>query len=224
MRSKSLSILLSALLSCCCLAAAADEPTATPAAAESAPATLRGAVVQIDVTLNDLRDARLAVSRARKATANLYDEVTRQQMTMSFNPNIIGTTMIMTPRPTFSGQFLPARSKWVTASMSEIGPIINLFKEDVDAAIESNRRTNVRESTRQSLDPVRDEAFADVKSSFEIFNQLQKLTAAGGNYDNSAIAAAANSLDEKMKHLDRSLKRGISILQKEAKAAKKGQA
>ena len=181
---------------------------------------LKGAVVQIHVTLNDLRDARLAVSRARKASANLYDEVTRQDMTMSFNPNVVGSTVIMTPMPMFSGACLPARPKWVKEAMAEIGPIIELFKEDVDAAIESNRRTDVSEDARQKLDPVRDQAFAGIKSAFEIYKQLQTLTS-GTTYDNNAIATAAKSLDKQMKQLDQSLKRGISILQKEAKSQKR---
>ncbi|HNB21762.1 MAG TPA: hypothetical protein PKZ32_05085 [Candidatus Melainabacteria bacterium] len=183
-------------------------------------APLQGQVVQIDVTLNDLRDARLAISRLRKAAANLYDEVTRQQVTMGFNPNVIGTTVIMMPRPSFTGAYLPARPKWVKESMDDIGPILELFKEDVDAAIESNRRTQVSEDARQSLDPLRDDVFARVKTSFATYQQLQQLTA-GNTYDNNAIAAASKSLDNQMKELDRQLKRGISILQKEAKAVKK---
>src|SRR5258705_12702017 len=85
---------------------AADESSAD---SNSAGTTLKGGVVEIQVTLNDLRDARLSISRVRKATANLYDEVTRQEVTMMSSPNMVGSTVIMTPRPSFSGRFLPAR-------------------------------------------------------------------------------------------------------------------
>lgn len=224
------------LVSTTSIAAYADESSAqrqpTAASPQSAPQTdaattttttttpLQGQVVQIDVTLNDLRDARLAIGRLRKATANLYDEVTRQQVTMGFNPNVIGTTVIMMPTPSFSGAYLPARPKWVKESMDDIGPIIELFKEDVDAAIESNKRTRVSSSARQSLDPLREDVFARVKASFDTYKQLQQLTA-GNTYDNNSIASVSKSLDKQMKDLDKQLKRGIDILQKEAKAAKK---
>jgi hypothetical protein len=192
-----------------------------PASAQTSPTTLQGNVVEVGVTLNNLRDARLSISRVRKATANLYDEVTRQQMTMDFNPNVIGTTVIMTPRPTFSGALLPARKKWVDASMAEIRPIINLFKEDVDVAIETDRRTDVSDKTKKTLDQIRAEAFESIKKSFEDFTQLEVLTNTT-NYDNAAISNEVTKLDNQMKTLDRTLKKGITILQKESKAAKKG--
>ncbi len=193
----------------------ADRSSDTPSQTQ-----LQGQVVRIDATLNDLRDARLSISRLRKATANLYDEVTRQQMTMSYNPNLIGSTVIMSPVPTFSGAYLPARKKWVDETMEDIGPIINLFKQDVDAAIESNRRTDIRESARKALDPVREEAFALVKGSFDLYKELERLTT-GPTYDNQAIASTTTKLDQQIKRLDKTMKRGISILQKEAKAGKK---
>lgn len=193
----------------------ADKPSDTPSQTQ-----LQGQVVQIDATLNDLRDARLSISRLRKATANLYDEVTRQQMTMSYNPNLIGSTVIMSPVPTFSGAYLPARKKWVDETMEDIGPIIKLFKQDVDAAIDSNRRTDIRDSARKALDPVREEAFALVKGSFDLYKELERLTA-GPTYDNQAIASTTTNLDQQIKRLDKTMKRGISILQKEAKAGKK---
>lgn len=181
---------------------------------------LKGEVVQIEVTLNNLRDARLSISRVRKATANLYDEVTRQEVTMSYNPNMVGTSVIMTPRANMTGRTLPARKKWINASMAEISPIITLFKEDVDAAIESHRRTDVSDETRTVLHPLRDAAFLAVKSSSDTFKQLEELTA-GPTYDNQAIASAAQTLDAEMTQLDRALKKGISILRKEAKSSKK---
>lgn len=180
---------------------------------------LQGSVVKVEVTLNHLRDARLGVSRVRKAAANLYDEVTRQQVTMNYNPNVVGTTVINIPTPTFSGQFLPARKRWVKESMDEIGPIINLLKEDVDLAVESNRRTEVSEQTKKSLDPLREDAFGCVKSAFATYKQLEQLTS-GDTYDNGAIASAAKQLDKEVRDLDRKFKRGISILQKEAKRSR----
>jgi hypothetical protein len=202
------------------LPAIAEDGAESTAENPASPATLKGHVVNIDDTLNQLRDARLSISRVRKATANLYDEVTRQQVSMSFNPNVVGTTVIMTPAPTFDGQLLPARKKWVVASMSEIGPIINLFKEDVDAAIQSDSRTRVGAAARKALDPLREKAFVSVKTSFDLYQQLVGLTA-GATYDNGAIASVTKSLDVQIKQLDKDFKAAIGILQKEAKAAKR---
>lgn len=202
------------------IAARAEETAGSAGSGTPADATLKGSVVQIDVTLNTLRDARLSTSRVRKAAANLYDEVTRQEVTMGFSPNVVGTTIITVPTPTFTGQYLPARRKWVKESMNEIGPIMNLFKEDVDDAIENDRRTDVGDSARKELDPIKEQVFALVKQSFGTYKELETLTG-GSSYDNGTIATAAKSLDNEMKQLDRSLKKGMSILQKEAKASKK---
>ncbi len=179
---------------------------------------LKGAVVEVEVTLNNLRDARLSISRVRKAAANLYDEVTRQQVNMRHNPMLIGTTVISLPAPSFTGKVLPARKRWVDASMAELGPIINLFKEDVDDAIENNRQSNVSEPVKVALSPLRSDAFKSVESSFAIYKNLQTLTA-GNDYNNTAIADEVKKLDTHMKALDLSLKKGISILQKEVKSS-----
>jgi hypothetical protein len=150
----------------------------------------------------------------------LYDEVTRQEVTMSYNPNVVGSTVIMAPAPRFTGAFLPARKKWVEASMSEIAPIIKLFKEDVDAALETDRQTLVSTAGREKLEPIRTTVFKLVGDSFGTFKQLESLTASG-SYDNNAIASASKTLDGQMKQLDRSLKDGLKLLQQEAKLAKK---
>lgn len=197
--------------------ACADESSQTSGTASK---PLQGGVVEVEVTLNDLRDARLSISRVRKATANLYDEVTRQQVTMNYNPNLVGTTLITVPTPSFSGIMLPARKKWVDASMAEIGPIITLFKEDVDRAIESDRHTNVSDNTRKALEPLREDAFSTIKSSSETYKALEAATR-GSDYDNAGIASLTKTLDSQMRQLDKSMKKGISILQKEEKASKK---
>lgn len=190
------------------------------AAGKSDKVRLQGGVVKVQTSLDELRDARLSVSRVRKSVANLYDEVTRQEMSTTTNPNFVGTTLITVTMPVYTGVMLPARPKWVHASMDEIGPIIRLFKEDVDLAVESHRSVEASETTKEALEPLRTEAFAAVDNSFKIYEQLESLTR-GNSFDNDSIASASKSLDKQMKELDRSLKKGISILQKEAKAAKK---
>jgi len=182
-------------------------------------ATLTGGV-QIEDTLNLLQDARLSVSRVRAAASNLYDEMTRRQMTMTYSPNAVGQQLLWRPTPTFSGNYLPARPKWVKESMAEIGPIIKLFKEDVDAAIESDRRTEVSAAARKKLDPLREKAFASVKTSFDLYAELEKLTS-GSSYNNMTVASKTKDLNDQMKQLDQSFKRGIKILQKEAKSSKR---
>jgi hypothetical protein len=219
---KTLSIIsLAALLTLLPLAAMSAETADTSGGDTPSSTTLQGNVVEAAVTLNNLRDARLSISRVRKAAANLYDEVTREQMSMGFNPNVVGSTVIMTPVPQRTGLILPARKKWVDASMAEISPIINLFKEDVDVALETNRRSDVREKAQESLTPIRTTAFEQVKKSFDIYKQLSTLTSGNNPIDQPAIAARVKELDSTMKELDKSLKRGISILQKETRAQKK---
>jgi hypothetical protein len=200
-----------------CAVCFAEDAAPASSATEGSGTKLQGGVVEVQITLNDLRDARLAIGRVRKATANLYDEVTRQNVTMSYNPNVIGSSVIMTPTASFSGPILPARKKWVDEAMAEIGPTIKLFKEDIDQAIESNRQTDVSEGAHKTLDPLRQEAFGSVNKSFEIYKQLEGLTV-GRDYDNKAIAASTKDLDKQLKQLDNSLKNGIRVLQKEQKA------
>ena len=193
-------------------AQAADAPAPTT--------TISGGVVKIEVVANEFKDARLSVSRVRKAAANLYDEMTREEVTTNFVPNAVGMTVITTPMPTFTGRYLPPRKKWVDASMAEIGPLIKLFKEDVDIAIENNRRADVSDPGRVALAPIREEIFATVKSSFDLYQKLEVMTS-GANCDSATIAATAKELDRQMRQLDKLLKQGLKVLQKEAKASKK---
>lgn len=218
---KLLGFLLTALLAQAVLPAISAEAAKDSTNDTPSTTTLKGTVVELSVTLNNLRDARLSVGHVRKAAATLYDEVTRQQVSMSYNPNVIGTTVIMTPTASFSGAYLPPRRKWVDEAMSEMGPTIKLFKEDVDTAIESNRQTDVSDATHEALQPLRTDAFAAIKAAFDLYQELQKQTS-GGSYDNAAIANDVKSLDKQMKQLDKSLKKGIALLQKEAKGSKKG--
>jgi hypothetical protein len=212
-------MLLSAILAISIqIAPAFAEEAATTDDAQKSTTQLTG-TVQIDTTLNDLRDARLGATRVRKAAANLYDEMTRQQVTMMSQPNMVGNNNFSIPRPVFGG-YLPPRPKWVKEEMAEIAPIIKLFKEDVDAAIESNRRTEVDDSTRKTLDSLRTDVFARVQKAFEIVTQLEPLTG-GPTFENTKVAELAKSLDEEMKQLDRSLKRGMSVLQRAQKGSKK---
>lgn len=210
--------LVLALLIASSPAFSADEATESKSDAPS-PVQLKGSVIQVDVQLNNLSDARLDISRARKAIANLYDEVTRQQMTMNYTPNMVGSMVIMTPTPTFSGQYLPARKEWVDESMADIVPIIKLFKQEVDTTIENNRIVDASETTRKQLAPLRDQAFASVKQSSDTLVQLERLTSSRP-YDNKMIAQVSQFLDKQMKDLDKSLKRAVSILQKEARSRK----
>lgn len=187
-------------------------------ASESVPAPLQGGIVKVQTGLDDLRDARLSVSRVRKALANLYDEMTRQQLVNSYSVNVVGTSVINVPRP-IVGPTLPARPKWVHASMDEIRPLMNLFKEDTNIAIETDRQVDASESAKKSLEPIRTQAISDVQSAYEVFKSLEALTA-GSNYDQPAVVSASKSLDKKMKDLDKSFKKGIAILQKEVKRSK----
>ena len=198
---------------------------AAPRDTSSGSPAPEGQVVKVEVTLDTLRDARLSASRVRKAAANLYDEVTRQQMTMNYNPTMVGTTVMSIPAPSFNGQILPARKKWVNAAMSEIGPIMNLFKEDVDSAIENDRHTDVSETTRTALDDVRKNAFAEVEESFtcHLYKQLERRTcsASGLRPTGYQLPGKQELWTDFMRALDKSMKKAISILQKEAKASKK---
>lgn len=211
-------LFVTGLLSTLLLASPVYSDEATGASDAPASPQLKGSVVQVDVQLNNLTDARLDINRARKAIANLYDEVNRQQVTMNYSPNMVGSMVIMTPTPSF-GATLPARKQWVDESMADIVPIIKLFKEEVDSAIENNRQVDVSDATHKRLEPLRDEIFKSVKSSFDTLAQLEGLTSAR-SYNNQAISSAANTLDKQMKTLDRSLKKAISLLQKEAKSKK----
>jgi hypothetical protein len=60
-----------------------------------------------------------------------------------------------------------------------------------------------------------------VQASTETFKALERATASGPSYDNSGIATLTKTLDSQMRQLDKSMKKGISILQKEEKSSKK---
>lgn len=213
-----LASLVVALLVLASLQADCSPEENSPRAGSSTPAPIQGGVVKVQTGLADLRDARLAVSRVRKALANLYDEMTRQEIINTYNVNVIGTTVINVPRPVV-GPTIPARPKWVHASLDEIRPLMNLFKEDTTIAIETDRKVDASDSAKKALDPLRAQAIASVQSAYEVFQSIESLTA-GESYDQPAVVSASKSLDKKMKELDKCLKKAIAILQKEAKSTK----
>ncbi|MDZ4837674.1 MAG: hypothetical protein SGJ27_28140 [Candidatus Melainabacteria bacterium] len=198
--------------------AQAEESATTSGEAASKPIEGR---VEANVSLNNWRDARLSISRVRKATANLYDEMNRQELIMmNASPTMVGNTILTRRTPAYTGQVLPPRKKWVDASVAEIGPIIKLFKEDVDAAIQSDRRTDVSDEATKQLDPLREQAFTLIKTAFDDFQKIEQLSA-GPTFANKTISTASEKLDADMKELDKILKKGMSIISKEAKAARK---
>lgn len=182
--------------------------------------TLAGGAVSVQTAVRDLRDARLAIGRARKATANLFDEVSREDLSASSKDSLVGSSAMISLTPAFSGKYLPPREKWVSASMAEMAPIMNLLKEDVQLAVETNRHVEASDATTKALQPLRKDAFDSVNNSFQNFKELEQLTA-GPSYDNHKIAFAARNLDTQLKVADRKLLSAIQILVREAQSSKK---
>jgi hypothetical protein len=176
---------------------------------------LSGGIKYVESWVEDVREAQLDVKRVKSALNNLFDEVTREPVTWSMPPNLIGTTVISIPLNINFASALEPRKKWIDESMSIIVPVISLFKEDVDKAEEDDLKT-LPEDAASELGPLRKSWAAAVTDVDAKLTRLKELTNQP-SYDKPDIAATTKAIYNDMIHLDAHLKEARKILTNAAK-------
>lgn len=210
-----------AVATCTAGAAQAEETANAPStnptigSPTSTSPTIKGGVVDLELT--NVRDILLDVDRAQAAASHLCDEVTRHPVTTTFSANVVGSTVISMPQPTFDmSRVLPARKSWVDMYMNEIKPIIGYMKQDLDAIRNGEVDLHLDPKYEQKLTPLLTDWSAAIDQGAKSTANLTSLTASEP-YNNLAIAKEAADLHKAMKSMKKTGKRVADIMKKSSK-------
>lgn len=168
------------------------------------------------VSLENLRESGMAIEKVRRASTDLYEEVSRREVTLTSTPNVIGFTVMNMPSGFTTGNYLPPRKKWVNAYMQEMITVIKLMKEENDDVINGKTQLLVPESTREPLKVLFDQWVELVGDTCNKLSELEKITAQPA-FNNAAIANDALAIHKDMKQLEGLRKKVYKILQKAGK-------
>ncbi len=167
---------------------------------------LKGGVRTLVLTLNEVREAGVAIDKVKRLSADLYEEMTRHDVQLEEEPEIIGTTVVYIPVNFDAGTYLPPRKKWVDLYMSQLGPLVTAMKSeitDVEIAVPEETKARLRLLFNDWVSVV-----TDVQTNLAA---LQNLTC-GSAYDTQAIVQQAATVHADMEKLEETRKKIYSVV------------
>lgn len=195
--------------------------TSTTADPQSANQSLSGQVQLVEVNLATLRDLGLDIKRVQHGATALYDEVSRQPVSLQTMPEVVGLNTVIPVVTGFTGGgYLPPRKSAVNNAMDAIEPWIDMAKSSVDAITEGHKKLDLDEATQEELAPQFKKWSTLVTDTYGHLQVLKGLTK-GPGYDNQAIADQATAINRETKDLDRVRREVYKVLQREGKEARK---
>jgi len=202
------------------LAADAPAPPATPPAETplDQQKDLQGHVQGEAVALGTgIRDLSKTLHHLKRSAWDIFIEVQRQNMVVVGEPDVIGPIIIPAmPSPSGMigmGGFLPPRKKFLDYFMSQISDLTKMTQTEITGLVLPDDAT--------------DEAKAELKIMTDTLAQLpQDITALqettqGPNYDNMAIARAAQLMQNHVQDIEKASKKLDSEAKKEVSKTKK---
>lgn len=183
---------------------------------------LKGGVQKVELTLDDIRTINLDVKHLVTASSHLHDEVTMRQISIEQEPEIIGMgTVIMIPVGyQQAGPVLPAKKKRVDLAMSQLRPLIQMFKTDLDEFMSGQKELDLPDDIRQELEPYFKDWISQVNEASEQLAKLEPLVT-GPPYDQSTIAGIAADINQDAHNMLKTLKKVYDIVRKEGKKMKR---
>lgn len=200
----------------------ATSGSATPTFdAQNGGQSLSGQVQLVEVNLATLRDLGLDIKRVQHGATSLYDEVSRQPVSLQTMPEVVGLNTVIPVVTGFTGGgYLPPRKSAVDNAMGAIEPWIDLAKSSVDAITEGHKKLNLDEATQVELAPQFKKWSALVNDTYGHLQVLKGLTK-GPVYDNQSIAQQATAINREAKDLEKVRRDIYKVLQREGKEARK---
>jgi hypothetical protein len=194
-----------------------DSPNSSTAA--TASPQLVGNVRTVELDLEKLRDIGLDLKHLLKDVSHLYDEVMIQPVTVITEPELIGDGILVNiPIKTVPiGPPAPPKKERVDLSMSEIRPIIQMMKKNVDDFVAGDLQFRLSDSVMTDLKADLNQWVSIVTDIAARESRLEKLTQ-GPTYDNYAIAGQATEIEKGVKTLEQTRRSIYKILRKEGKA------
>jgi hypothetical protein len=221
-------VILALLLPATCGASSADDSNtqAVSAATSATPDTtnpstqlpvLEGSVQKITLDLDQLRDVGLDLKHLVKSLSSLYDEVTCEPMGMLSEPEMVGPVIISIPTiMTPIGPPQPARKERVDLAMSEIKPVIDMMKKNVNQFVSGQVKFDLPDSTMAQIQPLFDLWISDVNDLYSKELVLEGMTQ-GPPYNNYKIADQTMAMEKEIKKLDKSRHSIFKIVRAEGK-------
>jgi hypothetical protein len=201
-------VTLAVLFTATCVASFANDISqqAVSVATPDAPSlpTLQGSVQKITLDLDQLRDVGLDLKHLVKSLSSLYDEVTCEPMGMLSEPEMVGPVILSIPTiMTPIGPPQPARKERVDLAMSEVKPVIDMMKKNVNQFVSGQVKFDLPDSTMAQIQPLFTKWITDVNDLYSKELVLEGMTQ-GPPYDNYKIADQVMSMEKEIKDLDKS--------------------
>lgn len=182
-------------------------------------APIKGGVEQVEISLSRIRDVNLGVQRLKSDVKSLYEESTRQYVTIESSPSIIGTSVVNIPYRFQTGRYMPPRRKWVNNYLAQIGPDLRLLKEGVDETESGCRELLVPEGVKDDLQNIFSDWAKMVKEANHHFDDLEEYVSKS-KLTNDELGSKALVLGNDMRGLEVTLKAAFKLVKTSQKKNK----
>jgi len=170
------------------------------------------------VSLANLKEIGMAIQEVQEAASDLYDEVSRREVTLTSTPNVVGFTVMNMPSGFTQGAYLPPRKKWVDAHMQDMIKIVKLMKEECDDVLDGRAPIIVPAPQQEQVKAMFSQWVGLVNDTFNKVSDLETTTKQP-MLNNASIANAALAIHKDMKNLEALRKKVYKIYQKAGQRA-----
>lgn len=170
------------------------------------------------VSLENLKEIGMAIQEVREAASDLYEEVSRREVTLTSTPNVVGFTVMSMPSGFTQGAYLPPRKKWVDAYMQDMSRIVKLMKDECDDVLSGKAPLVVPAPQQEQVKAMFVQWVSYVNDTFNKVSDLETTTKQP-MLNNASIANAALVINKDMKNLEALRKKVYKIYQKAGKNA-----
>lgn len=170
------------------------------------------------VSLENLKEIGMAIQEVQEASTDLYEEVSRREVTLTSTPNVVGYTVLSMPSGFTQGAYLPPRKKWVDAYMSDMSRIVKLMKDECDDVLAGKASLTVPVPEQEQVKTMFTQWVGLVNDTFNKVSELEKTTQQP-MLNNASIANAALAIHKDMKNLEALRKKVYKIYQKAGQRA-----
>lgn len=187
--------------------------------AQKEKATIEGHVEQEALdTEAALKDLGTSLHHFKRASVDVFTEVQREDLVVVGEPDVIGPMIV--PAVTGSGllgtgQFLPARKKFIDYFMIQIEKLLPIVEKETKAIILPDDASAEAKSEKAEIDKI----FEQLKGSARDLDQVT----AGPKYDNMKIAKQATLVHDLVGKADKCRKSLYELIKKEVHDVKRAE-
>ncbi len=201
---------------------AADSTTSADSSATDAALnkqkTIEGRIQDVAVTLETgIKDLTKSLHHMKRSAFDIFVEVQRSNMVVVGEPDVIGPIIIPAmPNPSgmiSTGGFQPPRKKFLDYFMSQIDDLMKMTQTEVTALVLPDDANDQAKTEMKTLS----DTLALLPQDIEALKEVTQ----GPDYDNMAIARAAQQLQDHIVTMEKASKKLNSEAKKDESRAKK---